>query len=89
MPKPNPLLNRRFALICSPLYSERAAFSPRLMAAKPFVRRFERAIELQAALDSLDALPLGEARSAKVTELFAIFEEDHIPKILEECRNAL
>jgi tetratricopeptide (TPR) repeat protein len=64
-------------------------FLRRLMAAKPFVRRLERALELKAALDSHNALPPGEVRSAKVTELFALFDEHHIPKILEECRDAL
>ncbi|MHB8973218.1 MAG: hypothetical protein ACYC3X_28750 [Pirellulaceae bacterium] len=64
-------------------------FLRRLMAAKPFVCRFERALELKAALDSHNSLPPGEVRSAKVTELFALFDEDHIPKILDECRDAL
>lgn len=71
------------------LRKESRDFLRRLMAAKPFVRRLERALELKAALDSHDALPPGEVRSAKVTELFAIFDEDHIPKILDECRDAL
>lgn len=71
------------------LRKESRDFLRRLMAAKPFVRRLDRAFELKAALDSDDSLPPGEARSAKVTELFAIFDEDHIPKILEECRDAL
>jgi tetratricopeptide (TPR) repeat protein len=64
-------------------------FLRRLMAAKPFVRRLERALELKAALDSHESLRPGEVRSAKVDELFAIFDEAHIPKILEECRDAL
>ena len=71
------------------LRKESRDFVRRLMAAKPFVCRLERAFELEAALDSHDSLPPGEVRSAKVTELFALFDEDHIPEILEECRNAL
>jgi tetratricopeptide (TPR) repeat protein len=71
------------------LRKESREFLRRLMAAKPFVRRLERALELRAALDSRAGLPPGQVRSAKVTELFALFDEDHIPKILEECRDAL
>lgn len=71
------------------LRKESRDFLRRLTAAKPFVRRLERAVELEAALDSHDSLPPGEVRSAKVTELFALFDDDHIPKILEECRDAL
>jgi tetratricopeptide (TPR) repeat protein len=71
------------------LRKEARDFLRRLMSAKPFVRRLERALELKAALDAHDALPPGKMRSAKVTELFAIFDEEHIPKILEECRDAL
>ena len=48
-------------------------FLRRLMAAEPFVRRLDRALELKAALDSHDSLPPGEVRSAMVTELFALF----------------
>jgi tetratricopeptide (TPR) repeat protein len=64
-------------------------FLRRLMSASPFVRRLERAMELKAALDSDNALTPGDERYAKVTELFAIFDEDEIPKILDECRDAL
>ena len=71
------------------LRKESRDFLRRLMAAKPFVRRFERALELKAALDSHHSLPPGEVRSAKVTEFFALFDEVHIPKILDECRDAL
>lgn len=71
------------------LRKESRDFLRRLMAATPFVRRLERALELEAALDSHDSLPPSEVRSAKVTELFGLFDEDHIPKILEECRDAL
>jgi hypothetical protein len=71
------------------LRKESREFLRRLMAAKPIVRRLERAFELRAALDSRAGLPPGQVRSAKVTELFALFDEDHIPKILEECRDAL
>ena len=71
------------------LRKESRDFLRRLMATKPFVRRLDRALELKAALDSHDSLPSGELRSAKVSELFELFDEDHIPKILEECRNAL
>jgi tetratricopeptide (TPR) repeat protein len=71
------------------LREESRDFLRRLMAAKPFVRRLERAIQLKAALDSHDALPPGEVRTAKVAELFALFEEDRMPEILEECRGAL
>lgn len=71
------------------LRKESRDFLRRLIAAKPFVCRLERAFELEAALASHDSLPPGEVRSAKVTELFALFDEDNIPKILEECRNAL
>ena len=63
-------------------------FLRRLMATSSFVRRLDRAIELKAALDSVASLPPGEARSATVDDLYAIFDEDHIPKILEECRDA-
>lgn len=61
-------------------------FLSRLMAAKPFVRRLDRAFEIQAALDRDSFSP---GRAAKVDELYAIFDEDHIPKILEECRSYL
>ena len=71
------------------LRKESRDFLRRLMAAKPFVRRLDRALELRAALDSPDTLPPGEVRSAKVTELFEVFDEDHIPKTLEDCRDAL
>ena len=71
------------------LRKESRDFLRRLMASKPFVCRFERALELNAALDSRDSLPPGDARSAKVTELSALFGDDQIPKILEECGNAL
>jgi tetratricopeptide (TPR) repeat protein len=71
------------------LRKESRDFLRRLMAAKPFVRRLERALELQAALDSHDSLPPGEVRSATVTELLSLFDEDHIPQILEKCRDAL
>jgi hypothetical protein len=64
-------------------------FVRRLMAARPFAHRLERALQLKAALDSHDSLPPGELRSAKVAELFALFDEDHIPRILEECRDVL
>lgn len=59
----------------------------RMMTATPFVGRLERAMELGLALDSRDLLPPGDERSARVDELMAIFGEDQIPKILEECRN--
>ena len=71
------------------LRKESRDFLRRLTATKPFVQRLDRAIELKAALDSHDSLPPGEMRSAKVTELFALFDDDQIPKILEECRAAL
>ena len=71
------------------LRKESRDFLSRLMAAEPFVGRLDRAFEIQAVLDSRDSLPSGEVRSAKVDEFYAIFDEDHIPKILEECRNSL
>jgi tetratricopeptide (TPR) repeat protein len=64
-------------------------FLRRLMSAKPFVRRLERAVELNAALDRDKQLAPGEARSAKIAERFALFDEVNIPKILEECRDVL
>jgi tetratricopeptide (TPR) repeat protein len=71
------------------LRKESRGFLRRVLAVKPFARRLDRAFELQAALDSHHDLPPGELRSAKVAELFGLFDEDRIPKILEECRNAL
>jgi tetratricopeptide (TPR) repeat protein len=71
------------------LRKESRDFLRRLMATKPFARRLERAVEIKAALDSHDSLPPCEVRSAKVTELFTLFDEDHISRILEECRDAL
>ncbi len=64
-------------------------FLRRMMATTPIVRRLERAIELRLTLDSQDLLPPGNERSARLTELSAIFDEDQIPEILEECRHAL
>ena len=64
-------------------------FLRRLMSVKPFVRRLECATELRAALDQDSALTPGEVRSAKVAELFALFDEDHIPQILAECGDVL
>jgi tetratricopeptide (TPR) repeat protein len=71
------------------LRKEPRDFLRRLMAAKPFVGRLERALELEAALNSHDLLQPGEVRSARVDELCVMFDEAHIPKILEECRDAL
>jgi tetratricopeptide (TPR) repeat protein len=71
------------------LRKEPRDFLRRLMDAKLFARRLERALQLRAALDAHDALPAGEERSDQVDELFAIFDEDHIPEILEECRGAM
>lgn len=71
------------------LRKEPRDFLRRLTDAKPFARRRERAFQLRAALDSHDALPPGEERSDQVDELVAIFDEDGIPEILEECRGAV
>ena len=50
---------------------------------------WKQSTELRAALDQDSALTPGEVRSAKVPELFALFDEDHIPQILEECGDVL
>jgi tetratricopeptide (TPR) repeat protein len=68
------------------LRREARNFLRQLLDTKPFAHRIERAKELDAALDHDRKLPPGEARSAKVTERFALFDEQNILEILEECR---
>jgi tetratricopeptide (TPR) repeat protein len=65
------------------------AFLQRVVAVDSFARRLERATKLAAALDAANELPPGELRSDKVAELYDAFDEKHIPRILEECRDVL
>jgi len=64
-------------------------FLQRVISLPSFSSRIERALELKSALDSRDKLPPGEQRSAVVNELFSLFEDNNIPKILDECRKSL
>jgi tetratricopeptide (TPR) repeat protein len=68
---------------------EAQEFLRRLLSVEPFAQRLKRALELKDALDSRDELPLGELRSAKANELYGIFTDQNIPKILEECCKAI
>lgn len=68
---------------------EAQEFLRRLLAVEPFTQRLERTLELKEALDSRDELPIGQLRSAKVNELYGIFTDQNIPKILEECCKAI
>ncbi|TWU43302.1 Tetratricopeptide repeat protein [Novipirellula aureliae] len=68
---------------------ETQEFLRRLLAVETFAWRLERALELKVALDSRDELPPGELRSATANELYGIFTDQDIPKILEECSKAI
>lgn len=61
-------------------------FLSRIMAMSMLASRWQRAFELKSLLDSRDGMPIGNQRSQLVNELFDIFEDKHIPQILEECR---
>ncbi len=64
-------------------------FLCRVTSVKPFAARLKRALELKASLDLANQLPAGDKRSRNVSELFRIFGDKEIPKILEDCRAAL
>ena len=64
-------------------------FLQSVIARPSFANRLNRAIELKSALDSRDKLPVGDERSATVEELFTLFDDEAVPRILEECRDVV
>ncbi len=64
-------------------------FLKAVVAVPSLANRLRRAIELKSALDSRDKLPVGDKRSATVEELFTLFDDEAVPRILEECRDVV
>ena len=64
-------------------------FLQRALAIPALHTRFNRALALRSALDSRDGVPAADERSTMVEELFALFDDENIPHILEECRKAI
>jgi len=64
-------------------------FLQRVTAVPSLASRLERAVELRSTIDSEDRLPQDERRRDMIEELFALFDDQNIPQILEECREAV